>query len=250
LLAVPMMDMVNVAAAHLRELKLQMGNRAPDEEPARIPDFQTIEMRDLHFAYPPSKKEAGFAVGPIDVTIRRGEILFITGANGFGKSTILKMIAGLFPITAGTILVDGEPVTDMARYRSMFAGVFTDYHLFRKLYGVTASDEEAKAVLSKLEVQAKVDVRHGTFSTVQLSSGQRKRLALAVALLEQRPILVLDEWAAEQDPFFRKTFYEEVLPWIRERGQTVVAVTHDDRYFGAADRTLMVEDGRLHEGRP
>jgi putative ATP-binding cassette transporter len=250
LLALPMLDLVNVAAANLRALQMRLSPASPPHPPAEAPAFTTLELRDIRFAYPTGSGGPGFAIGPFDLTIRRGEVLFITGANGFGKSTLLKVIAGLYTPQTGEILLDGASVDDRERYRALFASVFTDFHLFPELYGVEAGAAEVGDVLRRLEIDSKVHVVNGMFNTVKLSAGQRKRLALAVALLERRPILVLDEWAAEQDPLFRRTFYEEIVPWLRAGGRTVVAVSHDDRYFGAADRCLLLEGGRFREWKP
>ena len=92
--------------------------------------------------------------------------------------------------------------------------------------------------------------RTGEFNTVDLSTGQRKRLALIVSLLEKRPILLLDEWAADQDPEFRRKFYFDLLPALHRAGVTVVVVTHDDRYLDEMDlpaRRLRMDEGRFVE---
>ena len=83
----------------------------------------------------------------------------------------------------------------------------------------------------------------GRFSTLDLSTGQRKRLAMVAALLDDKPIYIFDEWAADQDPGFRRYFYEGLLGELKARGKTVLAVTHDDRYFGVADRVVKRGEG-------
>jgi putative ATP-binding cassette transporter len=91
-------------------------------------------------------------------------------------------------------------------------------------------------------------VKDGRLSTTRLSAGQRRRLALLQVFLDRRPVVALDEWAAEQDPIFRRVFYTELLPELQRRGATVVAITHDDRYFHIADRCVTVgADGGLSE---
>ena len=108
-------------------------------------------------------------------------------------------------------------------------------------------DKRAGEYLHQLELDHVVTVKDGVFSTVKLSRGQRKRLALLTAYLEDRPIYVFDEWAADQDPVFRRIFYLRLLPELKARGKTVVAITHDDRYFGDADRIVKLEEGKVVE---
>jgi putative ATP-binding cassette transporter len=149
--------------------------------------------------------------------------------------------------------LDGRLLTDDQRdsYYSLFAVIFSDFHLFRRLYGIRAvSPEQIEELLALMDLDDKVHAADGEWDTLELSSGQRKRLALLVSFLEDRPIFVFDEWAADQDPAFRKKFYEELLPMLRERGKTVIAVTHDDRYFAAADRRFAMAEGRLTEVQP
>jgi putative ATP-binding cassette transporter len=208
--------------------------------------FETIDLRHLTFAR--GEGDERFVVGPIDLSIRRGETLFITGGNGSGKTTFVKMLTGLYPADSGEILVDGRLVgrADMQRYRDMFGAVFSDFHLFPTLYGVERIDRErAASLIDEMEVENKAHLDGRRFSTVDLSTGQRKRLALVATQLENPPIMVLDEWAADQDPHFRAKFYQLVLPRLRAAGITVIAITHDDKYFHHADRRLHLEDGRV-----
>lgn len=94
-------------------------------------------------------------------------------------------------------------------------------------------------------VKRQVSIENGRLSDVRYSQGQRKRLALLMAVSEKRGCLLLDEWAADQDPRFRKFFYRELLPLLKQQGVTVVAITHDDRYFDMADRLFKMDSGRL-----
>jgi len=98
-------------------------------------------------------------------------------------------------------------------------------------------------------LEQKVTVSEGELSSTKLSQGQRKRLALLLAYLENRSIILLDEWAADQDPSFRKVFYTELLPELKARGKTVIAITHDDHYFHLADKIYRIHQGSmsLHE---
>ena len=182
--------------------------------------------------------------------MRRGEILFIVGENGSGKTTLIKLILGLYPPQTGTLFLDGAPVTDETRdaYRQHFSAVFFDYYLFDDLVLPAGADPAAAdAYLETLDLAHKVTIQDGAFSTVDLSAGQRKRLALVQAYLEGRPVLVLDEWAAEQDPTFRRLFYTRLLPDLKREGRTLIVISHDDRYFDAADRVIHLNNGAIVE---
>lgn len=210
--------------------------------------FQEIVLDDVAFQFQDPRSEHPFAVGPVNLTIFAGDVVFLSGGNGSGKSTLLKLITALYRPKSGSIYLDGTRVegSRIPSYQSLFTTVFSDFHLFDRLYGMKDPDPEGvELLLRELELTGKTDVVDGAFATLNLSTGQRKRLALAVALLEDRPIFVLDEWAAEQDPEFRKKFYYEILPRLKAAGKTVIAVTHDDRYFSTADRVLRMEEGRL-----
>lgn len=212
----------------------------------------TIELRGVTFQFDGEAGEAGFALGPLDLTIHRGEVLFIVGGNGSGKSTLAKLLTGLYPCAAGEIRVDGRRVDGgtLEPYRSLFSAVFADYHLFDELLGGDgpAFAAEASRYLRRLDLGHKVQLQGHRLSSTALSQGQRKRLALLAAVLEDRPICVFDEWAADQDPAFKDVFYREILPELKARGKTVVAITHDERYFGCADRCVQLDSGRLaHE---
>jgi putative ATP-binding cassette transporter len=213
--------------------------------------FETIEFRDVVFRYFDRASEMTFKVGPINFTLHRGDVVFITGGNGSGKSTFMKLLAGLYMPESGTITFDGMAVDDNTRekYRALITAIFSDYHLFLRLYGIDDPDRaEVDRLLSQFYLAAKTRLTDGEFRTLDLSAGQRKRLALVVALLEKRPLLLLDEWASEQDPDFRRKFYNEVLPDLNKAGATIVAISHDDRYLNEIDypaRELHMEEGRF-----
>lgn len=211
-------------------------------------DFSEIRMEGIEFSFPAPAGEEPFTLGPLDVSIRRGEVVFVTGGNGSGKSTFLKLLTGLYHPGRGRLALDGLDVSAarLAGYRALMTPVFSDFHLFARLYGLGEIDRiAAEDLLRWMEMERTAGLDGDRFTRTDLSTGQRKRLALVAALLEAKPILVLDEWAADQDAHFRKKFYREVLPELKRRGVTVIAVTHDDRYFDAADRHLHLEEGRL-----
>ena len=191
-----------------------------------------------------------FTAGPLDFTLRRGETVFMTGGNGSGKSTALKLLCGLYRPDGGRILCDGTPIdTDnRQQYREIFSGVFTDFHLFDRLYGIDADPGDVARLIARMELSDKVGFEKGRFSTSDLSTGQRKRLAMIVALLEDREVYLFDEWAADQDAHFREVFYGEMLADFKARGKTVVAVTHDDHYWDRCDRRVALDLGMITGG--
>jgi putative pyoverdin transport system ATP-binding/permease protein len=250
--SVPVFINTNASAANIMNLQREIG--APPRllsESARVAvaptAFERIEVRDVSFTYGDLGNQ-GFRVGPFNVTFKAGETVFISGGNGSGKSTFMRLLTSLYWPRDGYIAVDGQPVTHetVENYRALFTAVFSEYHLFKRLYGVAPEAlAEIPDLLKLFEIDDKTALVEGAFTTVNLSAGQRKRVALIVAMLERRPICVLDEWAADQDPLFRRKFYEELLPILKARGMTIIAVSHDDRYFHVADRRLHLEEGKI-----
>ena len=207
-----------------------------------------IAASQIEYDYPNANGDGTFSIGPIDLTVEPGEILFIVGGNGAGKSTLLKVLTGLYPPTRGALLAGDVHVRthNVAAYREMISTIFSDFHLFSKVYGLLDVDPAAvEELLRQMQMEHKTSFVAGRFTRQDLSTGQKKRLAMIVALLEERPILVLDEWAADQDPEFRRYFYQTWLPLLKQRGKTVIAVSHDDRYFHCADRVVTMEYGRI-----
>jgi putative ATP-binding cassette transporter len=257
--SIPIVTAANAAAESIERLeaKLQATISAASLGAAELPTrFERIEMRDIVFRYIDKWSEAVFQVGPVDFTLRSGELVFITGGNGSGKSTFLRVLAGLYTPDAGEIAFDGVLVTDRTRqaYRELIAAVFPDFHLFQKLYGVHEPDPaEVERLLAQYRLIDKTGLIDGEFRTIDLSSGQRKRLALIVSLLEKRPLLLLDEWASDQDPEFRRKFYYDLLPALKRAGATVVAISHDDRYLDEVTvpaRRLRMDEGRFVGQQP
>lgn len=216
--------------------------------------MERIELRGVTYRFPAQKEErAIFALEPIDLELHKGELVFIVGDNGAGKTTLVKLLLGLYVPTDGEILLNGQRITPEMQesYRELFSTVQSDFHLFDELAAPqrdgTSVDSEAARHLERLGLGHKVSVQDGRLSTIDLSTGQRKRLALLHAYLEQRPVIVLDEWAADQDPGFRELFYTELLPELRGRGHLLVVISHDDRHFAMADRVLRMHEGQLLE---
>lgn len=211
--------------------------------------FHQLSLQGVRHSYHHEQRNEVFTLGPIDLHFVPGEIVFLVGGNGSGKTTLAKLITGLYAPEQGRILLDGQPVDDGNRdqYRQIFSAVFSDFHLFDRLLESAdpALDAQGNGLIERLHLQHKVQVKDGAFTTQALSQGQRKRLALVAARLEDRPFLVFDEWAADQDPAFKEVFYKEVLPELRAQGKTVLVISHDDRYFHLGDRLVRLESGQL-----
>ena len=257
--SMPIVTAANVAADNIERLegRLLASVAAETVTVAELMKrFDKIEMHDVVFRYIDKLSETVFQVGPIDFTLQSGDLVFITGGNGSGKSTFLKLLAGLYKPDFGEIIFDGVCVADSTRqnYRGLIAAIFPDFHLFHRLYGIPDPDPaEVDRLLTQFQLIDKTRITNGEFCTVDLSGGQRKRLALIVCLLENRPMLLLDEWAADQDPEFRRKFYFDLLPALKRAGTTVVAVTHDDRYLDELDlpaRRLRMDEGRFVGQQP
>jgi putative ATP-binding cassette transporter len=188
----------------------------------------------------------------VNLTLQRGDVVFLIGANGSGKSTLAKILTGIFTPTTGTVQFDGQSVDseNNADFRQLFSAIFSDQHLFKQLIGIQGNEPDAALVsdwLHKLNLQEKVSVSGHKLSTDKLSQGQRKRLAMLIAVAEQKDILLLDEWAADQDPAFRRVFYQTLIPELKAMGKTLFIISHDDGYFEHADRLLLMKEGRLIE---
>jgi putative ATP-binding cassette transporter len=254
---IPMMNRVNMAIDDLFALEKDMDNAIANTQEAKADslifhNYQSIKIDNVRFSYPGGDGDS-FSAGPFDEKINRGELLFIIGGNGSGKSTFLKVLTGLYYPVSGGLHVDNTLIeaADYPAYRNLFSIIFTDFHLFDKFYGVAEVDEDkVNYWLEKMQMQHKVKYQNGGFTSTNLSTGQRKRLAFIAAMLEDKPILVIDEFAADQDPQFRQYFYETLLKEVRETGKTIIAVTHDDHYFHVADRVWKMNEGRIEQHSP
>lgn len=250
----PILGTGTVALANIQKLALV---EVPAENAPRLPADsgkavlqQQIELAGVTHAYRREGEDSPFTLGPIHLTLRPGELLFIVGGNGSGKTTLAKLITGLYSPESGEIRVDGRPVRneDREHYRQYFSTVFADFHLFDALLGLAPATQadRIRGYLSRLQLDRKVSVdAAGMLSTTELSTGQRKRLALLTAYLEDRPVYLFDEWAADQDPTFKEVFYRELLPDLRAAGKAVVVISHDNRYFDVADRLIRLESGAI-----
>ena len=252
--SVPIFARGRVALAKIRTLDGELGDAEETfgKDGVVVADRVTIQFEGASFTYSSVvNEEDGFKLGPLNLKLESGEVIFATGGNGSGKSTLVKLLTGLYTPQAGRILLNDALVDDSNRsfYREHFSVVFADFYLFKRLFGLEASrrGDEISAYLESLGMDHKVRVERDQFSTIALSSGQRRRLALLTAYMEDRPIYVFDEWAADQDPSYKEVFYTRLLPELKARGKCVIVVTHDDRYFSRGDRVLRLEGGQLIE---
>jgi len=210
-------------------------------------DWQSLELEQVAHVY--RGEENHFVLGPLDLRFQPGELVFIVGGNGSGKSTLAKLITGLYIPESGKVRLDGKLITGKNRewYRQHFSAIFSDFYLFERLLGMGSPDldRQAEGYLRQLHLEHKVQVQDGALSTTALSQGQRKRLALLTAYLEDRSIYLFDEWASDQDPLFRDIFYHQLLLDLKQRGKAILVISHDDRYFHLADRVIKLDYGKV-----
>jgi putative ATP-binding cassette transporter len=246
----------NIAMSRIEMLGVRLADSDLDEGRELMPvdtTWHRLELSGVAHTYHHERDNSSFTLGPIDLSFRPGELTFLVGGNGSGKTTLAKLIAGLYAPESGEIRLDGEPVNDKNRddYRQHFSAVFSDFFLFDALLGLekTGLDAQAQKYLVELQLDHKVQVKDGALSTIELSQGQRKRLALLTAFLEDRPFYIFDEWAADQDPIFREIFYTQILTELKARGKTVLVISHDDRYYHLGDRLIKLDYGQIEFDR-
>ena len=256
LTSVPNLLMANTAAGSLRKLGETLSQEARQRVApgmTEFPDVRSIALQDVTYSHGVQGAQAPFVLGPITYEFEVGKVYFIRGNNGSGKTTLMRVLLGLYQSATGCLLVNGQPIAEPANaaYRDLFSVVFSDFYLFKRFYGLPDPQPDEIADLLKLfRMENKVSIEEGGFSELNFSTGQRKRLALLVALLEKKQFIVLDEWAADQDPEFRQEFYEKIIPKLREIGKTVIAITHDDQYYELADHVIYMDNGKPTTHKP
>ncbi|KZN32587.1 hypothetical protein N480_25390 [Pseudoalteromonas luteoviolacea S2607] len=214
---------------------------------------EQLKLEDIEYMYPAlQNEESGFHIGPINLTFNPGEITYLVGGNGSGKTSLGKLISLHHIPNKGRIYFDNQVVLDSNRddFRQSISAIYSDFYLFTKLFGLVEKnglDGRASELLKRLGLEEKVTIENGQFSSTRLSDGQKKRLALLVSYLEDRPIYIFDEWAADQDPEFKEIFYHHILPDLKKLNKIVVVITHDDRYFHLADKLVRMETGQVLE---
>lgn len=251
----PILGQASVSLQKIQALGLSLTSRSEkDTHPTALrSDWQTLELRQIKHTYQNWDEDSRFTLGVIDLKFQAGEIVFIVGGNGSGKSTLAKLLTGLYIPESGEIYFDGQPITAEHRewYRQHFSAIFSDFYLFDRLLGINTPylDQQATHYLKQLHLEHKVKITNGFLSTTELSQGQRKRLTLLTAYLEDRPIYLFDEWASDQDPVFRELFYTQLLPELKQRGKTIFVISHDDHYFHIADRLIKLDYGQVEYDR-
>jgi putative pyoverdin transport system ATP-binding/permease protein len=249
----PLFGRARVALQKVQDLGVSLAEHSTEDCPVDKTEkqrhFERLDLCGVVHSYHREQEDTNFVLGPVDLRFQPGELVFLVGGNGSGKSTLAKIITGLYLPEAGEIRLDGELVTHQNRdaYRQLFSAVFADFFVFDNLLGLDGADLDSRAggYLEQLHLQHKVRVSNGSLSTTAVSQGQRKRLALLTAYLEDRPFYLFDEWASDQDPHFKKVFYTKLLPDLKARGKAVLVITHDDRYFDMADRLIKLDYGKV-----
>ena len=248
----PQLTRANVALNTVNELGFTLASQGTEMAAETAPPeglWRELELRDVTHQYHREGEASNFVLGPINLTFRPKEMVFIIGGNGSGKTTFVKLLTGLYSPESGCVYLNGQPISNDNRemYRQHFSAVFSDFYLFETMLGMVGEnlDHEAAEYLNQLKLSHKVQIENGKFSTTDLSQGQRKRLALLTAFLEDRPIYIFDEWAADQDPYFKEVFYMHLLPDLKARNKTVFVITHDDRYYHVAERIIKMDNGQV-----
>lgn len=255
--AFPQITQADIAVGKVESLGVSLRSDDPDGEleTATAPGWESLELQGTSLTYHEPGEDRAFTLGPLHLTFQPGQIVFLVGGNGSGKTTLAKLLIGLYETEpGGEIRLDGKPVTkeSLEAYRQLFSVVFSDFFLFESLLGIRTPELDGTATryLAELQLKHKVRVAGGKLSTTELSNGQRKRLALLTAFLENRPIYLFDEWAADQDPEFKRLFYYQILPELKARGKTVFVISHDDHYYHVADRIIKLDYGQLEYDLP
>jgi len=252
------MILANLPQLSLARVSLQRFNALCDEIPeetvgvegATPQPWTSVRFEGVSYRHRGGDDDRHFQVGPLDLELRKGRITFIVGGNGSGKSTLSKLITLHYRANGGCIRFGNTAVDDttIGTLRQSICAIYSNYHLFDRVLGFKDQDalrQQVEHYLEALQLVGKVEFRDGRFSTLSLSDGQRRRLALLVAMLDDRELYLFDEWAADQDPEFKAVFYHEILPALKARNKAIVVISHDDRYFDVADQLITLEEGMI-----
>lgn len=269
--AVPTWSRAGVVLDRMREqgyTELHLDRELEQANPQSIFGSSPIALsvQDLTWNYTSEMDDSTFQVGPLSIDMHSGELVFIVGHNGAGKTTFAKLLSGLYVNESGGLLCNGIEINDSNRasYNELFSLLLSNPFIFDRLtlaneseesvedatadldagnggMAVTESERRIAYYLEKLQLHHKVNVSNQRLSSTSLSHGQRKRLALLAAYLEDKPIMIFDEWAENQDPRFKHVFYNELLPELKSRGKLVVVISHESQFFHLADRVLKLD---------
>ncbi|MCF6437896.1 cyclic peptide export ABC transporter [Pseudoalteromonas luteoviolacea] len=247
----PSLMMANISYQKMQTLLVELEDEGYHDKVSEVPAWSTFSLTGVLYNYDSGDNDRQFSVGPVDLTFKKGEVTYIVGGNGSGKSTLSKLITLHYQPAGGQVLFDSVPVDvgNANSYRQMISAIYSDFHLFETVLDSYAQGEELQLLVNdylvKLDLADKVTFSNGRFSTLKLSDGQRKRLALLNAYLEDKDMYLFDEWAADQDPEFREIFYTQLLTDLKSRGKLVIVITHDDQYFDQADRLIRMDKGKV-----
>lgn len=216
-------------------------------------DVAFLEVKDLTKRYHGEKEPC---VRGLDLDVERGEICVLLGASGCGKSTVLKVIAGLEEAQEGTVSIDGEPMEGIAPEKRPVAMVFQKALLFRnmtveqnvnfapRVNRTMPKDELARKTSKMLELVGLAGMEKK--KATALSGGQEQRVSLARALMVGPKLLLLDEPLSALDASLRELMQDYIRALNRETGTTMVLVTHDQQEaIALADRIAVMHDGRI-----
>ncbi|MDE9459571.1 ATP-binding cassette domain-containing protein [Xenorhabdus bovienii] len=233
----------------IEDLSTLAESRPPSEplDRCNLNNWQKISLENVVYHYV-DNNEKEVRLGPYHLEINQGEIVFIVGGNGSGKTTLLLLLTSLLKPASGHITIDGVDISEATEsYKALFAGVFNESYLFEHVIdaqGQAASESLVNDILNKLGLSNTIYYQNGMLSSLELSTGQRNRVALLQSYLDDRNIYFFDEWAAAQDPEFKCHFYKKLLPELKAKGKTVIAISHDEQYFCCADRLIKLCDGK------
>lgn len=251
LLNLPKANLANISAKHIDDVTSLLNEENNKTVDVEMKSFTQLTFENVSHSYYHEQSDEFFSLPEINLTINRAELIYLVGGNGSGKTTLAKLITGLYNPEQGRVILDNKELnsSDRDNFRQLFSSVFSDFHLFDTLLSNSSKELETKGntLIKKLNLHHKVKIENGKFTTKSLSQGQRKRLALVVSYIEDRPFYLFDEWAADQDPTFKDVFYKELLPELTAKGKTVFVISHDDKYFHLADRLLKMDNGHLSE---
>lgn len=245
-----------VSLNQIHQLGVEVSNQKLDSSQKLIlpetSEEPILRFENLEFQYQTSKHENPITFGPLNISFKKNNITFIIGGNGSGKTTFTKILTGLYLPTKGKVYYHDQVIeeSNLISYRDLFSSYFTDSHVFEYLSHIEQDflHEHATNYIAMLQMEHKVSVKENQFSTTKLSYGQRSRLGLIANMLDNKEIYVFDEWAANQDPYFKGIFYHKILPFLKEQGKTVIVISHDEKYFNVADEVIELQEGMTIAG--
>lgn len=243
----PALKISRIALKRVEDLLAELPEENIAQDSVHSPTWERVRLEQVIYQHQPKGEATGFSVGPINIEIRKGAITLIVGGNGSGKSTLGKLLTLHYRPSAGAMYFDGERITsdNINSYRQRIAAIYSDYYLFDRILAANWEEDRVRHYLRLFGLDEKVTYENGMFSTLSLSDGQRRRMALVAAFVEDKDFYLFDEWAADQDPAFKDVFYRQILPSLRGRGKAVVAITHDDRFFDIADTLIVMDEGKV-----